>query len=402
MKTPLRIGIVAGEESGDVLGADLVEALRKQSGRDVMLVGVGGPHLTAQGLTSLFDPSEIALMGISAILSKLPRLISLIGKTAAHIISEKPDCLVIVDSPDFCHRVARKVRAASPSIPIINYVCPSVWAWRPGRAAAMTAYIDHVLAILPFEPRVLEELNGPPATYVGHRLARDVDLLAASACQTMLEPDRRQGGPKSILVLPGSRNSEVKRHAPVFGEALAILKQRGMAFTAVLPVTANVEASVRRLVRDWTVMPEIITDNDAKIEAFGCADAALAASGTVTLELALCGVPLVSCYKFDPLAKYISEHFVTTWTASLPNLIADSPVVPEQYNAYVRPQMLARQIEALAIPSAARIAMLEGFRHIRARMATQSSPGESSAAIVLRFLEAGRRAEPKRTPPDPS
>ncbi len=392
MAAAFKIGIIAGEESGDILGADLVEALRSISGREVRLVGVGGPHLAAQGLVSLFDPAEIALMGISAILSKLPRLISLIGKTAAYIIAEKPDCLVVIDSPDFCHRVARKVRAANPSIPIVNYVCPSVWAWRPGRAAAMTAYIDHVMAILPFEPKVLQELKGPPATYVGHRLAGDAGMLAAAANQAALEPARATGGVKTLLVLPGSRNSEVKRHAPIFGEALGILKARGMAFNAVLPVTPNVEASVRNLVQSWPVMPDIITGNSGKLAAFGRADAALAASGTVTLELALAGVPLVSCYKFDPLAKFVSEHFVTSWTASLPNLIADSPVVPEQYNAYVRAPMLARQIERLINPSAARSAMLEGFQRIRDTMATNVSAGELSASVVLRFAEKGRRA----------
>ena len=390
MSAPLKIGIITGEESGDILGADLVLALRRMSGRDVHLTGVGGPHLKAQGLASLFDPSEIALMGISAIVSKLPRLISLIGKTAAHIILEKPDCLVIIDSPDFCHRVARKVRAASPSIPIVNYVCPSVWAWRPGRAAAMTAYIDHVLAILPFEPKVLVELKGPPATYVGHRLARDAGILAAAANQALLEPLRTQGEVKTLLVLPGSRNGEVKRHAAIFGEALGILKTRGMAFNAVLPVTPNVETTVRALVKSWPVTPQIITDLAAKLAAFGRADAALAASGTVTLELALAGVPLVSCYRFDAFAKFISEHFVTSWTASLPNLIADSPVVPEQYNTYVRAPMLARQIEAVANPSAARAAMLEGFQRIRNNMASDVSPGDLSAAIVLKFAETGR------------
>ncbi len=392
METPLKIGIIAGEESGDILGADLVLAMRKMAGREVQLIGVGGSHLSAQGLTSLFDPSEIALMGISAILTKLPRLFHLIGATAEHILAEKPDCLVVIDSPEFCHRVARKVRAANPSIPIVNYICPSVWAWRPGRAKTMSAYIDHVLAILPFEPRVLEELNGPPATYVGHRLARDAGIMDASANQTLLEKKRGQGGTKTLLVLPGSRNSEVKRHAPVFGQALGILKQRGMAFKAVLPVTAHVEASVRSLVKDWPVTPEIVTGTEAKTEAFGLADAALAASGTVTLELALAGVPFISCYKFDPIAKFTSERLVTSWTASLPNLIADAPVVPEYYNQFVRAPMCARQMEHLINPSPSRAAMLDGFSGIRTKMATDFAPGEKSAEIVLKFALEGRKA----------
>ncbi|HRP78868.1 MAG TPA: lipid-A-disaccharide synthase, partial [Aquamicrobium sp.] len=149
---PLRIGIVAGEESGDLLGADLIAALSRLTGRPVELVGVGGRHLGSAGLTPLFDGSEIALMGITAVLRDLPRLMRRIGQTASAIAAAKPDCLITIDSPDFSLRVARKVRAAAPKIPIIHYVCPSVWAWRPGRAPAMRAYVDRVLCVLPFEP----------------------------------------------------------------------------------------------------------------------------------------------------------------------------------------------------------------------------------------------------------
>ena len=161
---PIRIAIVVGEESGDNLGADLVSALKRQHGGAVELVGVGGPGLRAHGLQSLFDPDEIALMGFTAVIAKLPRLVGLISKTARAIVEAKPDCLVIIDSPDFTHRVARKVRKALPGLPVINYVCPSVWAWRPGRAPAMRAYVDHVLALLPFEPGALAKLDGPSTT----------------------------------------------------------------------------------------------------------------------------------------------------------------------------------------------------------------------------------------------
>ena len=392
MAQRLKIGIIAGEESGDILGADLVSALRSLSGRQVDLVGVGGAHLSAQGLNSLFEPAEIALMGISAILAKLPRLIGLIGKTAAHILEAKPDCLVVIDSPEFCHRVAAKVRAANPAIPIVNYVCPSVWAWRPGRAAKMTKYIDHVLAILPFEPAVLEQLKGPKATYVGHRLSRDGKIKEAAAAQAQLEPARQIGGVKILLVLPGSRNSEVKRHAPVFGQALGILRQRGLDFSVKVPVTPNVEMTVRSLTANWPVKPDIVSGAEAKLAAFANADVAMAASGTVTLELALVGVPLISCYRFDPIAKFVSENFVTSWTASLPNLIADTPVVPEYYNQYLRAPMLARQTEMLINPSLRRAAMLDGFAKIRSNMATQKAPGEKAAEIVLKFATEGRSA----------
>ena len=176
---PLKIGIVAGEESGDLLGADIVAALKAATGREVELVGVGGRHLRAHGLRPLFDAGDIALMGFSAVFRDLPRLVRRIGETARAIAAAAPDCLVTIDSPDFTLRVARKVRAANPDIPIVHYVCPSVWAWRPGRAAAMKPYVDHVLCILPFEPAELQRLGGPPGTFVGHRLTGD----AGRACR---------------------------------------------------------------------------------------------------------------------------------------------------------------------------------------------------------------------------
>ena len=184
---PLKIGIVAGEESGDLLGADIVAALKAATGREVHLVGLGGRHLQAHGLKSLFDAGDIALMGFSAVLRDLPRLFKRIGETARAIVSEKPDCLITIDNPDFTLRVARKVRASSPDIPVVHYICPSVWAWRPGRAAAMKPYVDHILCILPFEPAELARLGGPSGTFVGHRLTGDPGVLAALIVPNVLE-----------------------------------------------------------------------------------------------------------------------------------------------------------------------------------------------------------------------
>lgn len=385
MSRPLKIAIIAGEESGDILGADLVAALRKQYDGKIEIIGVGGNHLQAQGLTTLFDPVEIALMGITAILIKIPRLLSLIKQTAQIVMAQKADCLVIIDSPEFCHRVARQVRAGNPAIPIVNYICPSVWAWRPGRAAAMKPHIDHVLAILPFEPEVLKKLGGPDATYVGHRLARDPVFKAARQQQQQRELSRKLDGEKTLLVLPGSRRSEVKRMAAPFGETLKFLKERGNSLKVLVPTTPHVEALVRELAINWAIKPEIVTGSDAKGSAFASADAALAASGTVTLELAVAGVPTVAAYKLDPIAKIIARHMLITWSASLPNIIADAPVVPEYYNEFVRADTLARQVEHILHPAAARTAQLDGFAKIRANMETPIPPSEMAAEIVLRY-----------------
>ncbi|HMM64099.1 MAG TPA: lipid-A-disaccharide synthase [Mesorhizobium sp.] len=383
---PLKIAIVAGEESGDLLGADLVSALQRAAGRRVELVGVGGRHLQALGLASLFDSGEVALVGLSAVLRDLPRLMRRIGQTAAHIAAEKPDCLVTIDSPDFSLRVARKVRAADPSIPIVHYVCPSVWAWRPGRAAAMRPYVDRILCILPFEAKELERLGGPAGTYVGHRLRADENVERAAAAQGAprdLSDDRV----KTLLVLPGSRRSEVRRLIGPFGETVSALRARGHRLRLVLPTVPHVADMVRASVAGWPQKPEILLGAEEKWHAFGEADAALIASGTVSLELALAGVPMVSAYRLDPVMR-AAGRLITVWSALLPNLIADRPVVPEFYDAYVRPQNLARHLEALFSDTGMRAWQKAGFAEVRKRMATPRPAGELAAAVVLEAMGA--------------
>ncbi|WP_434722685.1 lipid-A-disaccharide synthase [Mesorhizobium sp. RIZ17] len=379
---PLKIAIVAGEESGDLLGADIVEALKRTTGRDIRLVGIGGRHLQARGLASLFDGSEIALMGFSDVLRDLPRLVRRIGQTASAIAAEKPDCLVTIDSPAFSLRVARKLRAADPAIPIVHYVCPSVWAWRPGRAVAMKPYVDHILCILPFEVKALARLGGPPGTYVGHRLAKDPFALGAAKAQS-LSRDLSNDRVKTLLVLPGSRQGEVRRLIEPFGKTMSILHQRGHRLRLLLPTVPHVADLVRTSIASWDDKPEIILDPERKWQAFGKADAALIASGTVSLELALSGVPMVSCYKLDPIAHLLVPRLVTVWSALLPNLIADRALVPEFYDQYIRPENLARHLEALFADTGMRAWQKAGFAEIARRMATERPSGEIAAEVVM-------------------
>jgi lipid-A-disaccharide synthase len=384
----LRLAIVAGEESGDLLGADLVQSL-KGAGNAVDPVGVGGQHLQGEGLSSLFDPAEIALIGFSAVVRDLPRLLRRIGDTARAIVAAKPDCLVTIDSPDFNLRVARKVRAMAPAIPVVHYVCPSVWAWRQSRAPAMRPHVDHVLCLLPFEPAALESLGGPPGTFVGHRLSTDKGLLAAAEAQ-LQRPTRPAGAQKTLLVLPGSRKGEVKRLIGLFGETVDILLRRGNRLRVLIPTVPHVRAMVEAETANWPVRPEIIVGSEPKWQAFGAADAALCASGTVSLELALAGVPLVSCYRLDWIAQQLS-WMVTTWSASLPNLIADRPVVPEFYNL-IRPEHHARDLEALLSDSPMRRWQLDGFEEVRRRLSTDRPAGEIAADVVMRQIEEQRVA----------
>jgi len=377
----LKIAIVAGEESGDLLGADMVRALQRITGRNVELIGVGGRHLQELGLKPLFDGSEIALMGISSVVRDLPRLIRRIGETARAIAEAQPDCLVTIDSPDFSLRVTAKVRKLNPKIPVVHYVCPSVWAWRPGRAKAMRPHVDRVLCILPFEVAELERLGGPPGTYVGHRLAQDASVLATAAIQAQPR-DLSNAREKTLLLLPGSRRSEVKRLLEPFGQTVEVLRARGHRLRLLLPTVPHVARMVSADVAGWEHQPEIIVEPSRKWQAFSEADAALIASGTVSLELALSRVPMVSAYKLDPIAR-LAQGMVTVWSALLPNLIADRPIVPEFYDHYVRPQNLARHLEALFSDTDYRAWQRDGFSEVARRMATSQPSGDIAAEAVL-------------------
>lgn len=381
---PLKIAIVAGEESGDLLGADLVTELAARHGGGVELFGVGGRHLQKLGLQSLFAPGDIALMGVLSVVRDLPRLVRRIGGTARAIAAQKPDCLVTIDSPDFSLRVARKVRALAPDIPIIHYVCPSVWAWRPGRAPAMRGHVDRVLCLLPFEPQELRRLGGPPGIHVGHRLSTDPGVVGAAAMQA----GRRCSGAdeeKSLLILPGSRRGEVKGLVDLFGETVSVLAERGNRLRLVMPTVPQVVDLVTEATTGWPVKPRIILDSAEKWRAFGEADAALIASGTVSLELALCGVPMLSCYRVDPVMR-LAQRFIGIWSAALPNIIADRAIVPEYFEQYIRPGNIARLLEGLMNDTGLRAWQKAGFAEVAQRMATDRPAGALAADAVIELI----------------
>lgn len=382
----LLIGIVAGEESGQLLAADLVDALQARLDAPVRLVGVGGASLAERGLQSLFDPQEIALMGVSAVIAALPRLIARIKQTADAIVAARPDVLILVDSPDFSLRVAKRVKARLPDLPVVKYVAPTVWAWRPGRAKAMADHVDRVLAIFPFEPDVMAKLGGPETHYVGHRLMADKGLAHCWNAHSQARARDGKADAINLVVLPGSRRSEVRTLLDDFKATVDILSARGHALSIALPTLPHLEHAVRDHVLGWSQSVDVTTGRDAQIEAFADADVALAASGTVTLELALAGVPAISCYRSD-LPIRLASRMITTWTAALPNIIADRPVINEYYDAMIRPGMLARMIEELANPQNARRALtLDGYAEVRRRMEVDAPPGEKAAAIVADLL----------------
>ncbi|WP_421414901.1 lipid-A-disaccharide synthase [Agrobacterium tumefaciens] len=391
MTATLKVAVIAGEVSGDLLGADLIRSLKGHYSGPVELMGVGGEALEAQGLVSLFDYSELSIMGFTQVLKKLPKLISRINQTAQAIIVAKPDILLIIDSPDFTHRVAKKVRKQLPHLPVVNYVCPSVWAWKEYRATAMLSYVDHVLALLPFEPEAMRRLGGPPTTFVGHRLSVDQDVL--SVRQRRAErPLPANGELKTILLLPGSRSTETTRLMEPFQEAAKAYVERNGPTKFLLPTVPRQENRIRELAATWPqdIRPEIGIDPAFKWNAFARADAAIAASGTVILELALVGVPTISVYKTDWIFTMLSKR-VKTWTGALPNLIADYVVVPEYFNEVVRAGSMLRWAERLSSDTTERRAMLEGYALVQERLHTEVPPGETGALILLDVLNSRKR-----------
>ncbi len=382
-----RICLVATEESGDRLGASLMKVLRQRLGDGVEFSGVGGRGMTREGLASLFPIEELSIVGFAAVLKQLPKILRLIRGTVDAIVAAQPDVLVIIDSPDFTQRVAKKVHARDAAIPIVNYVAPTVWAWRPGRARAMRGYVDHVLGLLPFEPEAFRRLGGPPCTYVGHPLIEQLATLRPNAA----EQQRRDAKPPILLVLPGSRRSEVARHIAVFGETLARLRAQDIAFEAVVPTTPHLEAAVRAGVANWQIAPQIVTVETERRAAFRSAHAALAKSGTVTLELAISGVPMVTAYRVGEVEAFILRRLIKVQSVILANLVIGDNVIPEFLQEACTADNLAPVLADLLSNGPIRARQVEAFNRLDAIMSTgASSPSMRAADIVLETMRGGR------------
>jgi lipid-A-disaccharide synthase len=382
--------LVAGEESGDRLGAALMAAIRRRA-PDARFSGVGGAQMAAQGLASLFPLGDLAIIGFAAIPAALPKIITRIRQTANAVIAAKPDVLVIIDSPEFTHRVARRVRAKAPEIPIADYVCPSVWAWRPGRARAMRAYVDHVLALLPFEPAAMRELGGPVCTYVGHPLSERAGRLRPNA----EEARRRLADPPVLLVLPGSRGSEIRRMAGVFGQAAALAAERVGKLEVVVPAVPRLAEAVQAAVAAWPVPTRVVTDPDEKDAAFRIARAALAKSGTSTLELAVAGIPMVAAYKVPLFEEAVARLLLTVDTVILANLVLAENVVPELLQRDFTAQKLAAALTPLLGDSSERRRQAAAFARLDTIMQIgQAAPSDRAASVVLDC--AGFRQQPAR------
>jgi lipid-A-disaccharide synthase len=351
----MKVFVIAGEPSGDALGGAVMAGLSELA-PGVQFEGVGGPLMQAQGLVSLFDMDELSVMGLAEVLPKYRALKRRIAQCADAVIAAQPDVLLTIDSPDFCLRVAKLVKARS-DIRTIHYVAPTVWAWRPGRAAKMAGHIDHVLALFPFEPPLMQAA-GMTCDFVGHPVA--AQLVATDAEVAAFRAVHDLGDAPLVLALPGSRKGEVTRLASRFDGALELLKQTKANIRVVVPCAGPVADLVRELTADWPGQPILIAPDDAaaKRAAFRAADVALAASGTVSLELAASDTPMVIAYDMNWLSTQIIARMLLVDTVTLVNLVSDSRTVPEFIGEDCTSSRIADGLRAvLADPYAQRDAM---------------------------------------------
>lgn len=387
-----RIFIVAGEHSGDQLGGKLMAALKAQSSDPIVFSGVGGESMAGEGLQSIFPLADVAVMGPLAILSRLPRLVRRVYQTVEAALKAEPDAVIIVDSPEFTHPIAKRIRKKRSLIPIIDYVSPSVWAWRPGRARKMKPYVDHLLAILPFEPATHERLGGPPCTYVGHPLIERMDWIrrldtAELAERLKLNPER-----PVLVVLPGSRPTEVRRLMQPFGDTVRLIQERLGPVEVIIPAVASVRPLIDMALSAWPVTPHLVEGESDKFKAFRLARAALAASGTVTLELGLSGAPMVVGYRVDAVASRL-RYLMKVHSVVLANLVLEENVFPE----FIQEDCTTENLAAALIPlmqdgSPQREQQVAGLRRIAGKMLLEgTTPSQKAAETVLQVMDRGIR-----------
>lgn len=381
------IFLIAGEPSGDALGARLMAALKRLAGERVRFAGVGGPLMQAEGLSSLFPISDLAVFGVAEVVPRIPKILRRVRQTAAAVRGLAPDAVVSIDSPDFCTRVWRRVRGRG--IPLIHYVAPTVWAWRPGRARKLAALLDHLLVLLPFEPAAFERA-GLSCSFVGHPVteggAGGGDGAAFRARHGI------DGAAPLVSVLPGSRTGEIGRLLPPFADAVAILKDRFPDMAVTIPAVPEHAARIEALCENWPVAPHIVTGEAEKFDAMAASDTAMAASGTVALELALARVPTVIAYRLHPLTWAVASRMVRVDYVNIVNLLLDRPAVPELLQDACTGAALAEAVAELLENEQSRTAQLAAAEQAMAMLSPpDGTPIARAAEAVLAVIEGKAR-----------
>ena len=377
------IMIVAGEASGDLLGADLIKAVRALY-PSAAFSGVGGPAMIRAGFSSLFDMSEIAIMGLGPILANLRRLFGLVGLTVAHACDTCPDIVVLIDSPEFNHRVAARIKQRYPDICVICYVAPSVWAWRRGRARKMAQHFDAVLSLFPFESHIFKARSGPPCHFVGHPI---VDRFQSYAPRADFRAKYNICGEERLLcVLPGSRMSEIRKLAPVFEQTIARVAREIENLSLVVPVVPATREAVRARVAGWPIQPILVEDESDKIAAFSAANAALAASGTATLELGMAGLPSVVAYKMGGMMGALLMRVLRVPSAVIVNLVLDAPVMQEFLEDRCTADLITPAVNALLQDEALNSVKRAELSPLADALGGASKSPSTRAAEVIRSL----------------
>ncbi|MBS0276905.1 MAG: lipid-A-disaccharide synthase [Proteobacteria bacterium] len=387
---PLTVMLVCGEPSGDALGAELMQGLRALGGDTIRIVGVGGQAMTALGLKSLFPLDATAVMGLREVVPRIPEILRRVRIVSDYALATRPDVLVCIDSPDFTHRIARRVKRSNPSIPTVNYVAPQVWASRQYRANAMARYFDLVLALLPFEASFFEG-RGLHAAFVGHPV---IERAARMRGGDDLRMRLGIGFDAPVLaVLPGSRMSEVTLLLPIFRAAVAKLSAELPGLVCILPTVPNVAGKVRALAENWPVPLHILEDADDKFASFDAADVALAATGTVTTEVALSGTPMVTAYKLGWLTYTLARPFISVKFATLVNILLDREAVPEFIQSRCTPEALSDALLPLFRSPDARVAQIRALDEATQLLgAGEEAPSLRAARTLLAFAWEKRGA----------
>jgi lipid-A-disaccharide synthase len=385
---PLVIFIVAGEPSGDALGAALIDGLQRRLGGNLRIAGVGGERMQEAGVTSLVPLDDLAVLGVGEVLPQAARILRRVGETVAAVRRLRPDAVVTIDSSGFSWRIAQRLRRCGETLPLIHYVAPMVWAWRSGRARRMARWYDHLMTLLPFEPPYFERV-GLSCSWVGHPVVEsgadhgDAGRFRARhglAAEELL-----------ITVLPGSRAGEVRRLLPVFGPAIARLAGEIGPMRVVVPTVATVATAVGEAVRGWPGRPIVIGRPDEKYDAFAASRAALAASGSVALELAMARLPMVVAYRLNPLTEALLDRVLKVRHVNLVNLTLGRPLVDELLRGECRPDRLAASLIPLIRDERVRAAHQAGYDEAMRRLGAGGvSPSLRAADKVLEVVDARR------------
>lgn len=378
--------LVCGEPSGDQLGAELMAGLKALAGDSVKIVGVGGAAMSAQGLKSLFPLDDTAVMGLREVVPRIPAILRRVREASDYAILTRPDAVVLIDSPDFTHRIAQRLKRMDKSVRTVNYVAPQVWASRPYRANRMARYFDLVLALLPFEAPFFEA-HGLHAAFVGHPVIERVKrMTGGDALRARLGIG---ADAKLLAVLPGSRMNEVRLLMDPFHDAVARVAREVPGLVCVLPTVPHVAAAVRERAKDWPVPLHILESEDDKFAAFDAADAALAASGTVTTELALSGTPMVVAYRLGWLTYTLARRFITAKFATLGNVILDRAAVPEFLQDDCTGENLARALVPLLADTTERRKQIEDLGVVGKELGVGGEePSLRAARALLEFVKA--------------